>query len=73
MSDAALDSIDFQVIGELKGDRNHLLLLGDDRHWYDYDLASAVITRIESSDAWAGDITDRVSLRVEVPIEILAS
>ena len=73
MSDAPSDSIDFQVIGELKGDPNHLLLLGDDRHWYDFEIVSGAITRIEPSDAWAIDITDRVALRLEVPKDILAS
>ena len=67
MSDAAIDSVDFQVIGELKDDPNHLLLLGDDRHWYDFDIASGSITPIEPSDAWAVDLTDRVALRLDVP------
>ena len=67
------DNIDFQVIGELRSDPGHLLLMGDDGHWYGYDIALGEFTRIEPSDAWAVDITDLVALRIEVPKDILAS
>ena len=46
---------------------------GDGGHWYDYDIDLSEFTRIEPSDAWAVDITDRVALRIEVPKDILAS
>lgn len=73
MSKEYADNVDFQVIGELKADPGHLLLMGDDGQWYDYDIASGEFTRIEPSDVWAVDITDRVALRMEVPRDILAS
>ncbi len=73
MSNVEPDNIDFQVIGELKADPGHLLLMGDDGQWYDYEIASGEFTRIEPSDAWAVDLAEGVVLRLEVPRGILAS
>jgi hypothetical protein len=72
MTNVESDNIDFQVIGELKADPGHLLLMGDDGQWYDYEIASGEVTRIEPSDAWTVDVTDKVALRLEVPRDILA-
>ena len=67
------DNIDFQVIGQLKRDPGHLLLMGDDGCWYDYDISVGSITHIDITDSWAVDVSDRVALRIEVPKDLLAS
>ena len=72
MSYVAQGNIDFQVIGELKSDPGHLLLVGDDRQWYGYDLALRAIIPIEPSGSWF-DIANQVAIRVEVPRTVLAS
>ena len=56
MANLLIDAISFQVIGELKGDPGHLLLIGDDGGWYDYDIVQVTIEPIEPGDSWAVDI-----------------
>jgi hypothetical protein len=74
MREPLVDAVDFQVIGERKDDPGHLLLMGDDGQWYDYDVAHGEIALIDCpNDAWAMDVTDKVALRIEVPKNILAS
>ena len=72
-SDRQLEASEFQVIGELRGDPGHLLLMCGDGHWYDYDLAHGEIARIAPSDSWAVDVIDNASERVELERERLAS
>ena len=67
------ETIDFQVIGERKDDPGHLLMLGDDGHWYDYDIALGSIVLVDPSELWAVDIAEQVTLRIEVPKDILVS
>lgn len=73
MRDPLADAIDFQVIGERKDDPGHLLLMGDDGQWYDFDIAQGEIALIDPDDSWAMDVVDKVALRIEVPKNILAS
>lgn len=61
------ETIEFQVAGELKTDPGHLLLLGDDGRWYDYDVACGTIAAIVPGDSWAVDAIHRVALRPEAP------
>jgi hypothetical protein len=58
MANLLIDAISFQVIGELKGDPGHLLLIGDDGGWYDFDIVQVTIEPIELGDSWAVDIAD---------------
>lgn len=67
------ENIDFQVIGQLKSDPGHLLLMGDDGCWYDYDISAGSITPIDVTDSWAVDVSDQVALRLEIPKDVLAS
>ena len=60
-SDRLLQATEFQVIGELRGDPGHLLLMCGDGHWYDYDLAHGEIARIAPSDSWAVDVLDNTA------------
>ena len=71
-SDRHLEASDFQVIGELRGDPGHLLLMCGDGHWYDYDLTSGEIARIAPSDSWAVDVIDNASESVELERERIA-
>lgn len=50
------DTIGFRVVGELKTDPSHLLLLGDDGRWYDYDVVSGTIEGSAPGDRWAVDV-----------------
>ena len=71
--DAQLDAIEFQVIGERKGDPGHLLLMCRDGQWYDYDLVHEVIAPIAPDDSWAVDVLDHASRRVALAPERIAS
>lgn len=51
MDDSLVETIELRVIGELKTDPGHLLLVGDDGRWYDYDIALGTFTPIEPSDS----------------------
>lgn len=65
--------IEFQVIGELKGDQGHLLLLDDDGQCYDYDIVLDEIVPIDVDGSWAVDVIDNASLLMEVPEAMVAS
>lgn len=51
MANLLIDAISFQVIGELKDDPGHLLLIGDDGSWYDLDIVQVTIEPIEPGDS----------------------
>lgn len=51
MANLLIDAISFQVIGELKDDPGHLLLIGDDGSWYDFDIVQVTIKPIEPGDS----------------------
>ena len=66
------DVCDFQVIGELKDDPEHLLLLGDDGRCYAMDALTGDLTVLEPDDSWALDAIENASLRLEVPRAFIA-
>ena len=67
------EASEFQVIGELRGDPGHLLLMCGDGHWYDYDLARGEIARIAPSDSWAVDVIDNTATVAALDARKLAS
>lgn len=69
----APETIDFQVIGELRDNPQHLLLLGDDGQCYCFDMLLDRITPLDPDDSWSVDVLARASLHLELPIELLAS
>lgn len=72
-SEPEQDAIEFQVIGELKGDPGHLLLMCRDGHWYDYDMVHGMIAPIAPDDSWAVDVIDNFSGRVQLERKRIAS
>jgi hypothetical protein len=69
----ASDTIDFQVIGELRDNPHHLLLLGDDGQCYCFDLRLDRIEPLDPDASWSVDMMHRAALHLELPIELLAS
>lgn len=65
---SALDTVEFQVIGELRNDPHHLLLLGSDGHSYGCDIISGDIRELEADDSWAVDILGHVQHRPETKV-----
>ena len=59
------DTVEFQVIGELRDDPHHLLLLGSDGHYYGYDIISGEINELQPDDSWAVDRTGAASLHLQ--------
>ena len=51
----ATDTIEFRVIGEQRDDCGHLLLMGDDGHYYDYAVCRDEVIQIEPDDSWRFD------------------
>lgn len=72
-SDAKLEAIDFQVIGELKSDSGHLLLMSGDGRWYDYDVVHEVISPISPSNSWAVDVIESAPVRVRAEWQLATS
>ncbi|HYH13411.1 MAG TPA: hypothetical protein VD789_13720 [Thermomicrobiales bacterium] len=60
-----LDNIDFQVIGELRGNPQHLLLQGGDGLFYSYDIAVGEIHQLEPDDSWTVDLLDTAHQRAD--------
>ncbi len=58
------DLCEFRVVGERRDDPGHLLLLGCDGLWYDYDISSNEIRQVELSDSWAVDVVEAEALPV---------
>lgn len=65
---SSLDTVEFQVIGELRDDPHHLLLLGSDGHSYGYDIISGDIRELEADDSWAVDMLGHVQHRPETKV-----
>lgn len=65
--------IEFQVIGELRGDQGHLLLLDDDGQCYDYDIVLDEIFPIDVDGTWTVDVIEDSALVLEVPEAMVAS
>lgn len=70
---SAIDTVEFQVIGELRDDPHQLLLLGSDGHSYGYDIISGDIRELEPDDSWAVDVQGHVVHGLEPSIGKLAS
>ncbi|HEV2126872.1 MAG TPA: hypothetical protein VGW38_29325 [Chloroflexota bacterium] len=70
---AVPESIDFRVIGKLKANPHHLLLLGDDGGCYDYDAVGGGITPLDPDDSWAVDVMERATLPMRARADRLAS
>jgi hypothetical protein len=65
------DTIDFEVIGELRANPNHLLLLGDDGQCYCFDVRLDRITPLDPNDSWAVDVAGHDSLHLGLPSDML--
>ncbi len=68
-----VDVCEFQVIGERKDDPGHLLLMGRDGRWYDYDVALETIAPAEPGDSWTVDVIENAAVRVQLPCDKMAS
>lgn len=66
------DTVDFQVIGELRANPDQLLLRGDDGRFYAFDLSSGETTPLRPDDAWAVDLLME-PLVLDTPGEVAAS
>ena len=58
-----IDVCEYQVIGELKENPHHLLLVGDDGQCYAYDLVSGEIQPLQPDDSWAVDVAHPALIR----------
>jgi hypothetical protein len=66
------ETIDFEVIGELRDNPQHLLLLGDDGQCYCFDMTHDRITPLDPDDSWSVDVVAAASAHLALPIELLA-
>jgi hypothetical protein len=71
--DRQADTIDFEVIGELRDNPHHLLLLGDDGQCYCFDITLDRITPLDPDDSWSVDIGDASAGHLALPPDLLAS
>ncbi len=69
----AEDLCEFQVVGELKDDPGHLLLMCASGRWYSYDIAGDEIEPVEPTDSWAVDVIDRERSHVGALLQKAAS
>ncbi len=65
--------IEFQVIGELKANPNHLLLLGNDGRCYDYHVVGRETAPLERDAFWAVHVIDHTSIRMKPDTVLLAT
>ncbi|HYH13360.1 MAG TPA: hypothetical protein VD789_13465 [Thermomicrobiales bacterium] len=65
--------IEFHVIGELRDDPGHLLVIDGDGQCYDFDVALDEIFPIEMDERWSVDVVESPVLVVEAPVERIAS
>lgn len=63
----------FQVIGELRDNPHHLMLLGDDGQCYAYDITSGEIMPMEPDDSWAVDFADHAGPQADAVPVLMAS
>lgn len=68
-----IDVCDFQVIGELRDNPHHLLLLGNDGQCYAYDIVTGEIDPLDPDESWAVDVRENLALRMHMSSELLAS
>lgn len=69
----AIETIEFKVIGELRDDHGHLLLMGEDGHYYRYALGLNEVLPIELDDSWLLDPTISGDVRYVVPVSEIES
>jgi hypothetical protein len=67
------ETIEFKVIGELRDDPGHLLLLDRDGQCYDYDLSRDEIVPVDPGGMWSVDVIENTGLVVEALVENVAS
>lgn len=65
--------IEFHVIGELRDDPGHLLVIDGDGQCYDFDIALDEIVPIEIDGSWAVDVVEAPIVVIEAPAEMVAS
>lgn len=65
-----IDQVEFRVIGELRRDPGHLLLLDHDGQCYDYDLFEGRIEPIDPDCAWEVDAVHASSIIIDAPTKI---
>ena len=68
-----LETIEFQVIGELRNNPHRLLLLGNDGACYAYDIVGGGIDPLEPDDSWSVDVIESASAQVETHLAKMAS
>jgi hypothetical protein len=65
--------IEFHVIGELRDDPGHLLVIDCDGQCYDFDIELDEIVPVEMDDTWSVDVVETPVTVVTVPEERIAS
>ena len=65
--------IEFHVIGELRDDPGHLLVIDGDGQCYDFDIALDEILPIEIDGSWSVDVVEAPIVVIEAPAEMVAS
>lgn len=68
-----LETIEFQVIGELRKNPHHLLLLGNDGACYAYDIVGGGIDLLQPDDSWSVDVIESASVQGETHLARMAS
>lgn len=68
-----MTNVEFEVIGELKDDPGHFLLLDDDGQCYDYDLVMNLITPVEVDTSWMVDVIVDGPITVKTDSRAIAS
>lgn len=64
---------EFRVVGARRDDPGHLLVMGCDGRWYDYDIAANHMTPVELTDSWAVDVSALPVPSVTAPLGKLVS
>lgn len=67
MSTAPSEVVVFRVVGELRGDPDHLLLESPDGSEYDYDIARGTVTPVASGEAWTIDVNGAPEVHIWTP------
>lgn len=67
------DPCEFRIVGERRDDPGHLLALGCDGRWYDYDVTGNRMTLVELTDSWAVDVAELPAIHLPSPLGTLAS
>ncbi len=73
VSNALSEVVVFRVVGELRGDPNHLLLESPDGRRYDYDIARGTVTPVEPCDAWEIDVSGSSEVHIWSPAPMIVA